>query len=809
MNKFKKLIPAFFALLFVVSEAAAQTDSVSINGYTDGAEYIVKTQVRTPITPRGCKQTDPISFTFHKYESKSPINPSEVFIDYPTQAFNYTGWRAVIGTDTIYTTSPYQAPEDAAAVFQSIEYKLTCKSKVTNQVVTKTVTLVTSRNNAFTPKFDGSQPRYIKCGNPNTYAGYLISILVGKTLSNDLVYKKPLDGSYSNSLAASGRGFSYQELTDGNVQEGIYSFHYNFLSYYDGTSIVSGGSSDDAQLYVQRKSGSPLVGNNINRGVSVLVNNNPTPLVTANVCESDNVRLNWELWDVYYPTYSQNYNFVWKRDVQGVPIEIGRNTNKFKIDPKTQQAGNYWLSFEPINGSLGCPTTDAISNASPMKITAITYEPVKISGDANVCPDGNITLAVNPSATAYGFSWTDASNAVLGTSTSLIVNKAGTYTIKFKDSSVFNVNGEECVLPTSSKVVTSFNKPVLPTITSTGKKEYCDYTTISDVLSASTTWTEASIVKWEWTANATKTGAVVSSDNSKYNVVDFGSYSVRYQDANGCFSNRSSNFVIAALPRPATPTITRVGNAFNCKRDANGNVVAVRFDLSSAAVSGNTYQWYSGGSLVQNSTSTSLANITSDATVALEQTDGVTGCKSLRSTSLDVAFQANPSLGNISITKSAYTLKAVGFEGLPSGAEYVWKAAGVLTSNNTATQKIISTSAADYTVARYATYTLNGQTIKCLSNSTPYQYAPDPEFSGIIVWPNPAASNLNLDVLDVASWTGATLNVYDMQGRVILTRIIASYPLQITDLGLSNGLYVLNLNNSTGNVFQTKLVINK
>ncbi len=810
MNQFLKLSLALFASLTLSLSAYSQADGVSINGYPDGAQYFVRSEVRTPITPLGCVNGT-ASFTFLKTESNSTINPFEgEIITGGPGAFNYLGWRAIIGSDTIYTTSNFQKPDVfEGRNFQSLKYTLTCTSRNNNQVVSKTLTLVTSRNDQFSPQLvPGKSPEYTGCLNPINNSGISIKFEVNRTLNNTVYYKKPLDASATNSMVGSGSGY-VANLADGDVQDGSYQVIYKYLDYYDpiSNSIVAGGNSAIAYMPVNRKIANPTFGNGSLRGLTVLINDSTIPQGSGPVCTSDVVRLNWENFDRYYgvAAYRDNYDFVFEKDDNfGRFVEVGRNQNQIVLNTQRDLSYLYRLSFVPKNSisSVGCPSGTPITSSSP--ILAAPFAAPTILGDAQVCPDGSINLSVNPASTATDFVWKNASGQTVSTDKTLTVSAAGTYSIQFKDTAIKNVLGQVCSSPVASKQISSFNKPTAPIITSTGKTEYCDYTTISDVLTASTNWTEASISKWEWTSTASN--GSVNADASKYNAKGFGNYSVRYQDANGCFSSTSSNFVITALPRPAKPTIRLTGSAYNCARDANGNVISVRFDLSSTALAGAKYQWYNGTNAISNATASSLTNVVNSSTISLVQIDGTTACESVNSDAITVNFQANPNLtGNI--TKTAYTLNASGFAAA-GAAEYLWKT-GSTVLGSTAVQKIASNGAADYTVARFVNYTLGNNTIKCLSNSASYQYVPDPEFAGIIVYPNPANSLLNIDVLDIAAWNGSTLNVYDMAGRLLITRTISSFPLAIDNLNLGNGIYILNLNNTSGNVYQTKLVINR
>jgi len=409
--------------------------------------------------------------------------------------------------------------------------------------------------------------------------------------------------------------------------------------------------------------------------------------------------------------------------------------------------------------------------------------------------------------------WYYNGNLITGannTGTSITIDKAGDYSAQYlvdDPTGVWkNSNNETCYSVFGAYGVQYYNRPSIPTITSSSKiVEYCDYAKVSDILTASSGTTASK--GWEWFTTAKTAGTSV---NEKYTTADFGTYNVRYKDSNGCWSLKSDGFTITPIARPATPTIKLTGNAFNCAKDDAGNVVSVKFDLTSPTLTatGSTYQWYIGSSTtaVQNSALTSLAGIVGTSDVKLTQTDGKTGCVSLPSAVASVTFQANPVFASGSITKTAYTLNAKGLDATGAG-NYVWKLGSAALAGTTAIQKVQS-GAGEYSVARYVSYTSGSNTISCLSTAIKYAYVPDPEFNGVIVYPNPATTSVIVDVVDTATWNGADVSIFDMLGRKVYAGTYSTAS-GIDVSGIGVGIYVLNLNAKSGNTFQTKLLINR
>ncbi len=807
MNIYTKFFSAFLVSLFLTFSAFSQ---VSINGYIDNGVYFIKQNSRVPITPVGCKNDGQTKFELRVYRTTDNSSPivDKVLVDQNLN-LNYQGWRAIIGTDTIYTTADNLGVDQG--YFKSYEYTLICNSRTTSLQEIKKVTLATCVNDKFTPVV--TKLEYKGCGddvvNPN---GYAIQFEVGKTQNNLLEYTKPNDANIYTPISSTvGNGLAILNLDGNNVQNGNYLFRLKYLDYYNGTSIVSNVYSNNTEKYVIKKQGSPASVYNITTGLLFDVNGKKG-LVSASVCTSDQVKIYWDRYDEFYlqDKYRDNYDFVWKKSAPTGFEQIAKNVNPYEFIPQGSTS-SYHLEFIAKNNSIGCPTgvIKADPNDNPV-LSSVSVPTPAISGNTQVCPDGSIVLTVaNKTATMAGFNWLLNNQTQVGSSESLTVTGAGTYSVTFQDSQFKNSLGAACTSPVVSQTVTSFDKPSAPKITSNGAQKYCDYQTISDVLTAKSDWTGTKT--WVWTTTSTTAG---TQNNDSYTAKGFGKYSVTYTDVNGCVSVKSDDFEIVAVPRPATPSIKITGSTFNCKKDDAGNVIAVKFDLTSSPLSNGTLQWYNGNSLVQNSSSSFLGNITNTSTVYVTQTDAGsdTKCVSLKSNEVSVTFKENPSFVNGSITKAAYTLTANNLtdNSLTLG-DYVWKVGSSVQNNAASVQKVLGSNASEYSVARYASYTLNGTTIKCLSPAIKYAYMPDTEFSGVIVYPNPASTNLTIDALaDLWPTTNInTLTIYDLMGRMVFSKTISSFPVSFSNLALSNGIYVLHMTSSNGNSFQTKLVVNK
>lgn len=839
MNKLFKFFAVIFFSMFVVSSAFAQ---VSINGEASGKYFIVKSGKQNLLTARGCAPGT-VTWTLDRWVSADPMNPEVHTIDWPQNTDGPSYPYTIGGTDYNTTVGLGLDPADIAngMYFKCYQYQMTCTPSGGGSSVSRTITFVATKNDEFKPvPEDGYSPKYNKCGDPTTLAGSDITVSAGLTRANSLFIKKPSAGSFTN-IANSANGYTRMNYTNAAAETGTYQFKFAYYRYIESGAIVSNDFSNVTSMEVLPKTGSPLAIGDVASmwGLSMIVNDKNPNNGTVTSCASDKVVLDWANWDTYRNDERfKNYNFVWAYENNGLYMGFSPEVKNpdvsdyFGIKNYANvgfNKSNFKLRFIPYGQNEGCPIDEfdnATFSGNPSFPSGYNLSlNVKASGMAMItsvdnnyiCPDGTTVLKLAEFVTTLPalnkVNWYYNGQLITGpnsTGTSLTIDKAGNYNAQYlcddPTGAWVNINGETCLSVMTGVVVQNYNRPNIPSVTSSSKvTEYCDYAKVSDILTASSGSVAAK--GWEWFSTAKTAG---TSLNEKYSTADFGTYNARYKDANGCWSLKSSDFVISPIARPATPTIKLTGSAFNCAKDEAGNVVSVKFDLTSPTLTatGSTYQWYIGSSTtaVQNSALASLAGIVGTSDVKLTQTDGKTGCVSLPSAVASVTFQANPVFASGSITKTAYTLNAKGLDATGAG-NYVWKLGSAALAGTTAIQKVQG-GAGEYSVARYVSYTSGSNTISCLSTAIKYAYVPDPEFNGVIVYPNPATTSVIVDVVDTATWNGADVSIFDMLGRKVYAGTYStSSGIDVSGIGV--GIYVLNLNAKSGNTFQTKLLINR
>jgi hypothetical protein len=215
-------------------------------------------------------------------------------------------------------------------------------------------------------------------------------------------------------------------------------------------------------------------------------------------------------------------------------------------------AGTYTVAVTDAFCSTATSTPFAVSEFAPLAVS--------ISGNTSVCFGATTTLTANVSGgsgTITGYEWRDASNALVGTGSSVVVG-AGTYTVRATDAS--------CGFATSAPVTVQTTCPATPIITVSGGPFTYDATPHS----ATATATDGSGNPVSGTFTFTYDGSPVPPTNAgTYAVVaQFTSSDQNYSDATG-------NGTLVINRAPTTTTITSVSPS----PSTVGEPVRVQFTL--------------------------------------------------------------------------------------------------------------------------------------------------------------------------------------------------------------------------------------
>lgn len=442
-----------------------------------------------------------------------------------------------------------------------------------------------------------------------------------------------------------------------------------------------------------------------------------------------------------------------------------------------------------------------IQNLAKPTITSVT--------NFNVCPNGTTPLVADGATNPKTFNWTYNNALVTDNSTNtLTIGATGTAQVYYT-SNLSNSLGVNCVSPVSEiTTIAAFTAPEKPSITSSGKSSYCEYLSISDRLTA----VSNQAVAWAWSTGGTTKEVTANA---------FGSYTVQITDANGCTAS-SDPFSITKIARPAAPSVAMAAGSLdlNCVLGANGSPTAVGLVVSNPEDAKFSYQWFTTNSETALGSGSALNGVTGNATGSVTyyaiRTDKTTNCFSDREaskvTGKRLIFQANPVDNAAKVSKEAYAMKvnfASSLGGATAGA-HEWKYGNTTLPETGEKANAFNANGGngDYTVRRNYTYSIEGRSLVCWSNSVKYTYVADPDFAGVIVYPNPTNAEVKVSVLDQATWANANVLIYDMAGRLLYSGTLSGSAIQTNNLG--NGVYVLNIRSNNGEkTFQTKLVVNK
>jgi hypothetical protein len=239
--------------------------------------------------------------------------------------------------------------------------------------------------------------------------------------------------------------------------------------------------------------------------ISVVVNPNPTPTITAGgpttFCQGGSVVL----------TASPAAGYLWSTGAVSQSITVSTS-------------GSYSVTVTNVNG---CPGTSApvVVNVNTLPTPTVTA-----NGPTTFCQGGSVTLM---SSAAASYLWSTGA-----TTQSITVSTANTYNVTVTDA-----NG---CSNTSALVTISVLPNPTPTITAGGPTTFCQGGNV--VLTASPA------VGYLWSTGATTQSITVSAS---------GSYTVTVTDGNGC-SGTSVPTTVTVNPLP-TPTVTASGPTTFCQ----------------------------------------------------------------------------------------------------------------------------------------------------------------------------------------------------------------------------------------------------
>jgi len=258
-----------------------------------------------------------------------------------------------------------------------------------------------------------------------------------------------------------------------------------------------------------------------------------------------------------------------------------------------------------VTDAHGCSHT-----SSPVTIHVNPVQPtITISGPKAICSAGS-SVALSISNKSYGVTYRWYNNgSIIGGATSNTYNATttGQYTAIALACSIIDTSAPVTVATGSN--------PGLPTITRSPNNPICPGD--SATLTAHDTSTNISYQWINWLGAQNISGAT----NAAYTTTKAGTYYVRATyNTTGC-STTSSYDTIHAATAPTAPTITASSPTIPCSGGPD--------TLTASTISGVTYQWYKGSSLIAGATNTKyIASAAGTYSVTVTNTGGCTASAS-------------------------------------------------------------------------------------------------------------------------------------------------------------------------------------
>lgn len=304
--------------------------------------------------------------------------------------------------------------------------------------------------------------------------------------------------------------------------------------FKDGQPIV--GQTNDSlvassagayQLRVENAGGCQTLSNADTVVVDALpVQPTITPSGAINLCQGQSVLLNT----------NAAVNRQWLRD--GQPI-VGQTTDSLRVST----TGQYTVR---TTNAQGCSITSAVVGVTVNPLPAVPT--ITASGNTTFCSGNQLILRSSASA---GNQWLLNGSPINGqTADSLIVTTSGSYSVQV-------TNAGNCSRTSTGITVTVNPSPPIAQIGANGPTTFCQGGQV--VLSSSVTQNAF------WVLN----GQLLNSASIPNPVVSSGTWNVRVNGANGCFS-LSVPTIVTVNPNPLKPTITRVADTL-FSSSASGN----------------------------------------------------------------------------------------------------------------------------------------------------------------------------------------------------------------------------------------------
>jgi uncharacterized protein (TIGR02145 family) len=200
-------------------------------------------------------------------------------------------------------------------------------------------------------------------------------------------------------------------------------------------------------------------------------------------------------------------------------------------------AAGEWFAIQHSNGGCGSYASnivvlaDQTANGTALAAPVATVNGTSLSGSPTVCKGGTLELAVT-NATAYPagtvYQWFDNGVKIAESTNAIIYAVASGKSAMVLSVQVSNNSGACPNTATSSAIAVNFTASAPTTINNGASTEAICGSTPATLMA-----TNSAGVEYEWFRNGTP---IPSANTSSYSTTQQGDYSVRYQDANNCWS---------------------------------------------------------------------------------------------------------------------------------------------------------------------------------------------------------------------------------------------------------------------------------
>lgn len=473
------------------------------------------------------------------------------------------------------------------------------------------------------------------------------------------------------------------------------------------------------------------------------------------------------------------------------------------------------------------PIVNQFLNVSEQNPCALSGASITSSGQTNLCTGGSVTLSA-PTGTGYTYTWSNGD-----TTSSIVVNVAGTYAVTVNESSICH--------STSPSVTVTVNADETPAIFAASETTFCEggSVTLSSTSAAAYSWSNGETTQ---TIGATQTG----------------DYFVTIQGACQNWTSNSISVTMLASPAPSSSDVT-ISVASSVTLNATGNNLNW-YDVSSGGTilaSGSSYttpvidttityyvdatanyggstnsagqKYHTGGSMYSGTTFNSYMMFNTFEACTLKKVKVFTDTPGnriveLRSAtgtvlqSVTVNIPADSSWIDLNFVLGAGQSYQIGTNGAQnlsllgtvaprlqrssSGVNYPYVINGLLSINDSENGPSFYYYFYDWQVEVAPT--------ECISSRTPVTVFFSPtginskaNSGAISVFPNPSNEMLHISLANESS-SGSVIELKDVTGRIVYTSTVekGNKEHNLNIIRFATGTYVLSVTNESGTFVQ-------